>query len=505
MHSAMSPSGATTSIWKATAAPLPPFPALQGASQADVVIVGGGITGLTLATLLGAAGRDVVLLEARALGGGSSGNSTGNLYETLSDGLHPVADKWGAEVARQVVESRREAIAFIERHAAQLGVDCAFRRCPVLRYADDASSMQTLEQEYEAERAAGCAVRLSSDAPLPVGKGNALLLEGQAQFHPLAYVLGLARRAAAEGCRIFERSPAEAIDEERKLVQTPLGSVSARELVLASHTPKGLYAVHAQMAPHREYGIAWRLDAGSYPPGIFWGRGSYPHSLRGLEYGGTSYLMLVGEEEKVGLHDSPACLARLQAFAREHFGAAASEFRWSAQNYHSPDELPFVGRSSASEAYFATGFATDGLTYGTLAATILADALLGRQNRWSELYRARRFSPVKSAKATLEENLSVASAFVKDRLNAQDADALAELSPGGGMVVKGENGAVAVHRAADGTLSAVSAKCTHMGCLVRWNEAEASWDCPCHGSRFDPAGGVIEGPALRPLAPRSVP
>jgi Rieske Fe-S protein len=259
------------------------------------------------------------------------------------------------------------------------------------------------------------------------------------------------------------------------------------------------------MAPHREYGLAWRLDAGSYPPGVFWGRGRYTHSLRGLEYGGQSYLMLIGEEGKVGLHPAAECLARLHGFASEHFGIAAAPFRWSAQSYRSPDELPFVGRSSGSEAFIASGFATDGLTYGTLAAMLIADALLGRPNPWAELYRAKRFSPVKGAKATLEENLTVASAFVKDRLNARDAQALGELAPGSGMVVKADGGPLAVHRAADGRLSAVAAKCTHMGCIVHWNDAESSWDCPCHGSRFEPGGAVIEGPALRALAPRPAP
>jgi glycine/D-amino acid oxidase-like deaminating enzyme/nitrite reductase/ring-hydroxylating ferredoxin subunit len=494
-----------SSIWQGTVAPLQPFPTLQGAVQADIAIVGGGITGLTLASILAGEGRHVVLLEARSLGSGSSGNSTGNLYETLSEGLQPVEAKWGADVARRVVESRREALAFIERHASRLGAECAFRRCPVLRYADDARSMDRLEQEYESERRAGCPVRLASDAPLPVGKGKALLLEAQAQFHPLAYVLALARHAAAGGCRIFEHSPVQAIDEDRKILETPQGSVRARELVLASHTPKGVFAVHAQMTPHREYGIAWRLEGGAYPPGIFWGRGVYPHSLRGLEYGGASYLMLLGENAKVGLHDSVECLERLQEFAREHFGASASQFRWSAQSYRSPDELPFIGRSPGSDLCIATGFTTDGLTYGTLAAMVIADTLLGRANRWSELYRARRFSPVKGARATLEESLSVASAFVKDRLSVRDAAELAELTPGTGMVVEGEDGPAAVHRAADGKFFAVSAKCPHMGCLVHWNEAESSWDCPCHGSRFDARGAVLEGPALRPLALRPVP
>jgi glycine/D-amino acid oxidase-like deaminating enzyme/nitrite reductase/ring-hydroxylating ferredoxin subunit len=491
------------SIWQATAPTLQAFPRLQGDLHADVAIVGGGITGLTLASLLCAEGRSAVLLEARAIGGGSTGHSTGNLYETLTSGLQPLEAKWGADVSRQVVESRRDAVNLVERLAA--GIDCAFRRCTLLRYADEPGSMAKLEQEYDAERRAGCPVRLSSDAPLPVGKGKALLLEGQAQFHPLAYVLGLARRAAAAGCGVFERSPVAAVEDDEKLLRTPHGSVRAREVVFASHTPKGLYAVHAQMAPYREYGIAWRLDAGSYPPGVFWGRGRYVHSLRGLEYGGHSYLMLIGEEEKVGLHAGGQCLGRLQAFAAEQFGVRDAEFRWSAQNYRSPDELPFIGRSSASEAFIATGFAPDGLTYGTLAAMMIADALAGRANRWSALYRAKRFSPVKGAKATLEENLTVASAFVKDRLRVRDTEALADLAPGCGMVVRGEGGPLAVRRAADGSFSAVSAKCTHMGCLVHWNDAEATWDCPCHGSRFEPGGAVIEGPALRALAPRPAP
>jgi len=490
------------SIWRGTAADIT-FPALEGTVDADVAVVGGGITGLTLAMLLSEAGKSVALLEARRIGLGSTGNSTGNLYEVLSEGLYTVGEKWGRSVMGAVAESRRHAVDLIEGTAARLDADCAFRRCTLHRYATTAAQTEAIEKEYRAATELGLPARLVDQLPIAVASARTLALDNQAQFHPLAYLRALARRIASAQCRLYEHSAVVGIDEDTRTVHTARGAVRAGEIVLATHTPKGLFLVQAEMVPRREYGIGVRLARGPGPDGIFWGVGEYRHSLRSLRVNDTDYLIVVGEEHPTGQHDAVTPTGRLEAFARRYFDVAAVEYRWSAQNYRAADGLPYIGRSHTSDLYIATGFATDGLTYGTLGASIITDQILGRANRWAEIYRANRLAPVKGARGVLEESLSVAKALLQDYAARPHAE-LASIAPGTGAVVRIDGERLAAFRDATGALAVLSPVCTHLKCIVHWNAAEQSWDCPCHGSRFDVTGEVIEGPALSPLPRKPV-
>jgi glycine/D-amino acid oxidase-like deaminating enzyme/nitrite reductase/ring-hydroxylating ferredoxin subunit len=491
----------TVSVWRATNRETRPPAQLEGDVEADVAIIGGGITGVTLALRLAEEGKSIVLLEAKRIGLGSTGNSTGNLYETVSSGLHSVSAKWGAPVARAVAQSRGEAIEWIERRAARFDFDCGFRRCPMYWYATSESAAGSVDEERRAALEAGLlAVRIEDGLPrrLLKAQGPVLVIDNQAQFHPLVYVCELARAAVSKGCRIYEHTPALAIDRNTNVVDTETGKVRAREIVLATHTPCGFHLVQAEMVPSREYGIAVACTAGSIPPGIFWGKGDERLSVRSFDTPEGAYLICVGEQHKTGQHDAGAAIDALETLARWHFDVQTVAFRWSAQNYRSADGLPYIGRD-ASGAYIATGFATDGLVYGTLAASIIADQILGRENRWSDLYKASRFAPLKGAKGMIEETVNVAKAVVKDYLTPQQSEQLSTLAPGRGSIVEFDKETLAAYRDQDGALFVVSPTCTHLKCKVRWNDMETSWDCPCHGSRFAPDGVVIEGPALAPL------
>jgi glycine/D-amino acid oxidase-like deaminating enzyme/nitrite reductase/ring-hydroxylating ferredoxin subunit len=487
----------TTSVWRATA-PDNGFAPLQSDTTADVLIVGGGITGVTLALLVARQGRSVVLLEAEALGSGSTGNSTGNLYETLSHGLAGIARHWGAEVAREVVAQRRAAVAFIEAQSAN--ADVGFRRCAQLLYALDETEREPIAQEHAALSKAGASVRLDAGAPapLPLPVGEVLVLQGQAQFQPQAYVNHLATLAVQAGARLHEHSRVLELDHKARRAVTATGSVTAQEIVLASHTPKGFHLVQAEMPVHREYGIARPLQGIDPGPGIFWLRGHDGLSVRTMDSAGQRYLVCVGQEHKVGTHNAKASLMVLEAAAEKHFGPGEVSHRWSAQNYRSADGLPYIGRD-ASGCFVATGFATDGLTWGTVAAHVIADQLMGRPSPFGDLCKATRFSPVKGAKAILEENVTTAVALVKDYLTHRQEQRLAELAAGDSAIIEAEGESFAAYRSPDGELFAVSPVCTHLGCKVHWNSVETSWDCPCHGSRFRVDGTVIEGPALAPL------
>jgi len=492
----------TTSVWRANA-PDSGFALLQGDVSTDVLIVGGGITGVTLALLLAQQGRAVVLLEADTIGSGSTGNSTGNLYETLSQGLHGIAKHWGEDVARQVVAQRRAAVDFIENRAVQ--ADCAFRRCVLYLYASSEEHQAQISQEHLALAKADANVRLEADLPaaLPRPVGDVLTLRDQAQFQPQAYLVHLARLAAQEGASLHEHSRVVELDLKSNRAATATGTVKAGEVVLATHTPAGFHAVQAEMPVHREYGIARDLGAADPGPGIFWCRDGDPLSVRTLDTQGRRFLICVGQEHKTGTHNTKASLMALETAAQRQFGPGETAYRWSAQNYRSADGLPYIGRD-VSGAFVATGFSTDGLVWGTVAARVIAEEVMVRSPEFGALCKPTRFAPFKGGRTMLEEAGTVAKALARDYLTHRQEQQLSHLEAGDSAIIEVDGESCAAWRAPDGELFAVSPVCTHLGCKVHWNSVETSWDCPCHGSRFRPDGTVIEGPAIDPLQRKHV-
>jgi glycine/D-amino acid oxidase-like deaminating enzyme/nitrite reductase/ring-hydroxylating ferredoxin subunit len=490
----------TTSVWRGTA-PESDFEILQGDVSADVLVIGGGITGITLALLMARQGRSVVLLEAGTIGCGSTGNSTGNLYETLSHGVHGIVRTWDEDVARQVVAERRDAIDFIEKEAGR--ADCGFRRCALYQYAVSPEHRTAIRDEHFALAKAQAHVRIETavPAPLPAPVGDVLVLLDQAQFQPQAYVTHLAQEAAAAGASVHERSRVVDLDHKGKRAATAAGAVKAQEIVLATHTPMGFHMVQAEMPVHREYGIARELAADP-GPGIFWYRGKDRISVRTFEARGRRFLICVGQEHKTGLHNAKVSLTALEMAAEKQFGPGEPAYLWSAQNYQAADRLPYIGRDT-SGCFIATGFSTDGLVWGTVSARILAEQLMGRSPEFGTLCKPTRW-PLKGGRGMLEGVGTMAKALVKDYLTDRQEEQLSSMAAGDSAIIESEGESCAAWRAPDGELIAVSAVCTHLGCKVHWNSVENSWDCPCHGSRFRPDGTVIEGPAITALQRKHV-
>ena len=490
------------SFWEGTATGVT-FPRLSGETECDVAIVGGGITGITAAQLLSRAGRRVVVLEALQVGKGTTGYSTGNLHVVVDDYLYKVRQKWGDDVLRAVVKSRQETIDLIERLIGEYAIDCGFARRPHYLFATDESQLETLQKEQDAATLGGLQVTAAAEVPLPVTVHGAFRVENQAQFHPLNYVAGLARAIQSDTCRIFEHSKAEEIDGNGHVIRTSDGGVvRAAKIILATHSPKGFHLVQTELGPYREYGIAGTLKGGRLPDGIFWSLETPHHSVRSF----GEHLIVIGEKHKTGQHDnSDNYFAKVEEYARGHFDVASIDYRWSAQHYKPADELPFIGQSGTNEDLFiATGFSTSGLLYGSLAASILTGEILGKRSEYHDVYKANRFTPAKSAKEFVKENVNVAAQYVKDYLTRADVDALAHIQPGEGELASIGGDKVAVHRTKTGEWVALSPVCTHLGCIVHWNTFEKSWDCPCHGSRFRATGEVLEGPAIAGLAPKEI-
>ena len=487
----------TTSVWHA-GAPTTSFPSLPGDAETDIVIVGGGITGITLAALLADAGRNVIVLEALRIGEGTTGHSTGNLYGVVGQ-MQQLHSAWDTETARRVVQSRLEAVNLVENIARRLPQDCGFQRVPQLIYAVDADARQSVQSEFDVVRQLGLPCSLEEGTDLRHAVGPVLQIEAQAQFQPLAYVRALATHIASINCQIFENTPALEIDHDQRTVRTARGTIRAKDVVLATHTPKGIFSLHAEMTVHREYAVAGALTPSAPPQAINWGRGKEGHSARHVVSELGHWIVVIGDEVKTGRHDGAAEQQAVDERANRLFDLVP-QFRWSAQNYHSPDFIPYIGRSRGAETMIATGFAADGLTYGTLAARLLADLITGRDNPYAETYSARRITPVKSAPRVIQENVLVMKSFLQDYVTDRKTVPLEQVQPGSGALVEHDGERVAAYRSTDGSVTMVSPVCTHLKCIVHWNAAETSWDCPCHGSRFGADGRVLEGPALEPLA-----
>jgi glycine/D-amino acid oxidase-like deaminating enzyme/nitrite reductase/ring-hydroxylating ferredoxin subunit len=491
----------TSSLWQGTAAKTACLPTLQTDLKVDVAIVGAGITGLTVAMLLVQAGKRVAVLDAHKAGDASTGNSTGNLYATVDLGLHTLEEQHGLEVMRRVVESRAAAIDLIEATVARLNMDCGFQRVPWHLIGVDAGHVADIEKEALAAMRARLRADLRDDAPLPIEAAKTLVVEDQAQFQPLEYVRQLAQRIGGEDCLIFENTRVTAVEDEPAVVHTTHGKIQCQQIVLATHTPVGIHLVQSQLEVVREYGIAAPLHDSVPEPGVYWCIGQERHSVRTFTEHGRTYLVVVGSAHSLGEKEvGPERFEQLELYARDHFPIGPVEYRWSAQRYRSKDKLPFIGRNvDAQNTYIATGFSGDGLTYGTLAGMMLADEILGRGTPWRDLYAVERIAEGKRPEGFEKESTGPASPAPAVELGFDELNGLNDLPPCQSRKIEVGGQPVAIYRGKDGQLQAVAGKCSHMGCEIKWNGAETSWDCDCHGSRFAPDGRVLEGPALAPL------
>ncbi|MCU7551984.1 FAD-dependent oxidoreductase [Chitinophagaceae bacterium LB-8] len=491
----------TTPVWKTNAQEIF-FPSLANDITVDVAIVGGGITGITAAYLLSSAGKRVVVLESGKIANGSTGHSTGNLYAPVgNDGLHSLKSKWSEDVMRQVVTSRAEAVDFIEATINELNIECDFKRVPWCLFAEKSGNKSYVEAERKMAEKAGLTISNEVPLNLPVETGFSIL--NQAQFNPLQYTSSLAQKIQSDNCQVYDFTKVTNVKEgETCTVETNGGTVTASQVIMATHTPKGIYLVHTSMEPYREYAVAVILNSDYPPPGIFWNMLSTQHySLRTYDTPDGRMLIVIGESHKVGTREwNNECFQKLEGFLRRKFDVASIEYKWSAQQYRSSDGLPHIGISTGNKkTYIATGFAADGLTYGTLAAMIISDQILERENKWSNTYKAGRLTPVASFTNFVKENVSVGFHLVKDHLTKKEAEQFDQVRSKEGKIMTVDGKKCAVHRDEEGNLHVVSAICTHLGCVVHWNWNEQSWDCPCHGSRFTVDGEVIEGPAIASL------
>jgi len=494
---------ADISLWRATAPVSSERPQLGETVDCDVAVLGAGIAGLTTAYLLALGGADVVVVEAATIGEGTTGNTTAKVSSAHGMCYAPLRRRHGPQTAAAYAAINEAAIDWIEQTAQREGIDCDWRRRDNYTYSVDAARREDLEREADASRAAGLAAELVDATPLPFDVAGAVRAASQAEFHPVKWLLELAAAAERAGARVFERTRAcEVASGSPCVVRTPKGAVHADRVVITTHYPtldRGLY--FARLIPQRSYCVA--LRAPSVPDGMFLSIDSPTRSVRAHLEASEELLIVGGEGHKVGQGgDTRERYAALERWAAEHFGATDVLYRWSAQDPMPPDELPYVGAlvPRSERLFVATGFRKWGMTNGTAAGAVLRDLLLGRDVGPGAIFAANRFDPLAAGPTLVKENASVAKHFVADRLARPVAPE--EIAVGEGAIVRRSLRHAAAYRDDAGALHVFGSACTHLGCQLRFNQAERSWDCPCHGSRFDATDGrVLEGPAVTDLKP----
>jgi glycine/D-amino acid oxidase-like deaminating enzyme/nitrite reductase/ring-hydroxylating ferredoxin subunit len=486
------------SLWDATASS-PVYQPLRGDLQADAVIVGAGITGLTAALLLAEKGRRVVVLEKETIGSGETGNTTAHLTVAIDARYHYVKRHYSREEARLVADASRASLEKIAELVQRYAIDCHFRRVPGYLYTEKRKYVAELKNEGSAAREAGLDAQWVNEVPLPFETRGAVLWPEQAQFHPREYLAGLAKHAVAAGAQIFERTFATKI--EAGVVETEHGRVTAGHVFMATNVPiAGFTHIHTKAAAYRSYAMAFSAPE-RHPDGLFWDTADPYHYTRWQETDEGTFLIVGGEDHRTGEEeDTEGCFSRLAGYTRQYYGPHEERYRWSGQIIEPHGGLPMIGGSS-EQVYVSTGYAGQGMTFGTVGGMLVSDLILGVSNPWKDLFDPMRNRPHVTTREFITENLHFPAHLVADRLTSADVEGKSteEVGKGEGRIIKVDGRKIAAYRDDAGALHCLSPVCPHMKCDVAWNPAERTWDCPCHGSRFTPQGDVLNGPAHEPL------
>ena len=495
-------------VWIDTA-PIQKFPKLNKNITVDIVVVGAGVTGITTAYLLKNAGFPVALIDRERVASIDTGHTTAHLTYVTDVQLQELARNFGNDHAQAAWDAGAAAIDEIERIVAEEQSDCEFTRVPsyVHLSVDDSSQKEASSLKKEADLAAKLgfdAVYLSS---APYFKLPAVRFANQAKFHPRKYLRSLVEKIPGNGSHVFEKSAASEFDAKKRRVKVNRNWISFDRVVMATNNPLvGLASVtsatllQTKLSLYTSYALGARVPANTVPEALFWDTRDPYDYLRIDRNRGFDYLIYGGEDHKTGQKKKTQnAYARLLARLKRIIPTANIDHRWSGQVICTPDGLPYIGEN-AEHQFVATGYCGNGITFGTVAAIMARDWNTGRKNPWTDLFAVDR-KKIKGAMWNyLRENKDYPYYMIKDRLARAGADSVRELKPGEGMIIGSRGKKVAAFRDAKGNIHRLSPVCTHLGCLVRWNSAESTWDCPCHGSRFKATGEVIAGPAEEPLS-----
>jgi glycine/D-amino acid oxidase-like deaminating enzyme/nitrite reductase/ring-hydroxylating ferredoxin subunit len=491
--------GANISLWQNTTEPYIPVRQLDTTQNYDVVIAGGGITGITTALQLQQTGLRCVILEAHTLCFGTTGGTTAHLNTLLDTPYTTIAGNFGKEGASLVASAVREAVNTVKGNIAKHGIDCNFEEATAYLFSQDEKQTKELESIRAATVEAGVTASYTDGIPVPIEFEKALEIKNQAKFHPTRYVLALAKIFEEAGGTIVQNCRVMATDNTDPLeVKTSLGDIKTSWLIYATHIPPGVNLVHLRCAPYRSYAMAVKLADESYPAGLSYDMYDPYHYYRTQVIDGEQYLIAGGEDHKTAHEDNTnAPFNRLESHIRKYFNVKEIAYRWSSQYFEPADGLPYIGHmpGQPGKILVATGFGGNGITYSHVAARLLGSIVLDVESPYIKLFDPNRIKPVAGFTNFVKENVDVAKQLITGFFTKEKIHALADVAPGEGRIVQHEGHTLALYKDEAGQVHTINPRCTHLKCTVNWNISEKTWDCPCHGARYDANGHVLTGPA----------
>ena len=502
-------SGRNISCWTDTTPPLKRSPLTQDLTT-DVVIIGGGLAGLSVAYCLSEAGKKVVLVEDGFIGSGETGRTTAHLVTALDDRYYKLEHIFGTENTKLIAQSHNMAIDFVERTVQKEKIDCGFERVSgyLFRYPSDQED--SLERELQAALKAGVEIKMVDEAPGLLRAEKALCFLNQAQFHPLNYLEGLCQAIERNAGKIFTSTHASQIDHEG--IATKDGFVvRAEHVVVATNSPvNNLFTTFAKQYAYRTYVIGALVKKDVLPRALWWDTGDVEsnsrippyHYIRVCPYDAQYDLLISGGEDHPIADTSNTQVseedryALVEEWTRNYFPIEKVVYRWSGQVMEPMDGIAFIGRNpfDHDNVYIVTGDSGNGMTHCSFAGLLICDLISGKENPWEKIYRPSRFTFKESA-PIFRQMMKELTSYIKDMPNFKGAEELASVKKGEGKIVDMLEEKFGVYRDKKDLLHIVSAECTHLKCTVAWNSDELSWDCRCHGSRFTYEGKVINGPA----------
>lgn len=500
----------TQSLWMTVS--LPEFPALDRDLDVDVLIVGAGVTGITTAYLLSQEGVRVALIEREKVASGESGRTTAHLTHVADLRLNELVSQFGNEAARTYWLGHIAAINTIESIVEETGEAAEFVRVPgyfhsPVRREPSAKDLDMLHKNAELARALGFEATFVDQ--IPNGNVPGVMFPNQAKFHPRRYFRGMLDVITQQRGLIFENTTYESVEEDGEVtvIRANGHKIRCKHLVLATHNPlkgkKGVLTttlLQTKLHLYTTYVIGARLPERTLPEALYWDTHDPYEYLRIEEHDDHQYAIFGGSDEKTGQEsDNEQVFSSLERRLHEVLPSASVERRWLGQVIETDDGLPFIGDNAPGE-FIATGYAGNGYTLGTLSALMARDRYLGRSNPWFSLFDVARKPFHGGTWRYVQENVDYPYYFVRDRLRRPQADSPDSVGRDEGKIVHHQGRKAAAYRDPAGTLTLLAPQCTHMKCLVKWNNADRTWDCPCHGSRFHPTGEVLSGPAQAPLS-----
>lgn len=469
----------------------------------DVLVIGGGITGLTTALLLQESGKNCVLAEAHTIGYGATGGTTAHINTFIDSYYHSIEKDFGEDNAKLVARACQEAVGLVDGIVQKYEIDCDFSFKNGYLYAETDKDVSELNKIYESSLKAGVEVRTSDTIPVSVPFIKAIAFSKQAQIHPLKYIYALAAEFIKKGGLILENTLITSTEKEKDFhtVTAENRTIKTAKIVYATHIPPGINLLHFRCAPYRSYALAAKLLDNNYPADLAYDLQDPYHYFRTHNINGQNYLVVGGSDHKTGQGNPEEAFQSLEQYLHQYYNVSSIDYKWSAQYYIPADGLPYIGKLPGfdEDVYVATGFSGSGITLGSIAGKILKDLIFGVENNYTELFSPGRLKPIAGFSDFVKENSNVAYRFVADRLSIKDIDSLNDIPRDGGAVVEYNGEKLAIYKDAGGEIHALNPICTHAGCVVNWNMVEKSWDCPCHGARYDINGEVLTGPADRKL------